>query len=106
MKIIKVYGWEKAFEEKITEERNAQANLNKRIYYLELFLNWIFYSLSPFVIFTSTIAIYLFIIGSDLTPQKAFVAILIFDLLSYPIEELPSLFSYMITVKVSLQRLR
>lgn len=105
IRTIKISAYEEAFGNLITKERNKQANFSKRIYYLQLILDWIFSSLSPFLVFTSTISIYIFVADGELTPQKAFVAILTFKILSYPLEELPSLISSLITIRISLKRI-
>ena len=106
IKIIKLYAWEKAFIKKITEKRNNQIRYIKLIYYLDMLVNWIFYSVTPFIILITTISIYIFFIdSSQFTPEIAFVAIPILNILNRPIEDLPSLIAYYFTCKVSLKRL-
>ena len=106
IKIIKLYAWEKAFIKKVTEKRYEQVYYIKLIYYLEMLANWIFFSLSPFIILTTTIGIYIFFVDdSQLKPEKAFVAISIFNILDQPIEEISSLIAYYFTCKVSTKRL-
>lgn len=49
-------------------------------------LSWLFFSVAPVLLFTATIAIYVSLVDTDLTPQKVFVALTIFNLLDVPIE--------------------
>ena len=106
IKIIKLYAWENAFISKITNERNKQAYYIKLIYYLNMVVNWIFFSFSPMITLTTTIAVYIFLIdGTQFSAQKAFVLISIFSILAYPIEQLPTLISYYFNCKVSIKRL-
>ena len=81
IKILKFYGWEKRFEQKIGDERKKQVNFNRIIYYIEMVLNWLFFSFSPFLMLTTTFAIYIFLIEGEFTADRAFSVILIFNIL-------------------------
>lgn len=49
MKVIKFYGWEKAFQKKITAERQKEINFLIKSSILGM-LNWFIYSISPIVV--------------------------------------------------------
>lgn len=56
-----------------------------------MMLNWFFFSLAPFLMLSSTFAAYVLFVGAEaFTPEKAFVVILVFNLLNIAIECLPT----------------
>lgn len=90
IKIVKFYAWEQAFLEKITFERSKEINYFKKTYINES-INWFIFSLSPIGVLLCTISVYIFVIGGEFNPEKAFVAILIFNILDSPVEILPTI---------------
>lgn len=97
MKIIKLYGWEKAFIDKVQAIRGKElANLRK-INYLLCGLQ-VLWSLSPFLVSFITFATYVALPGNILTAQKAFVSLALFNILRFPLVMLPNLVTSLITV--------
>lgn len=105
IRLIKLYAWEQAFEDKIKNERNKQADLNKKTYRLQIISSVIFNSLAPLIFFVGTISIFVFFIDSKLTHQLLFFASSIFSVISYPIRGIPSFVNQLLKVKLSLDRL-
>ena len=89
--------------ERISSQRTKQIAFSRKFYYLQMIINWLFVSFTPFVMLSATFAAYIFIAGIGFT-EKAFVILLIFNILNAPIIGIPSLTSYFITCKNSLRR--
>ena len=82
---------EKPFIERITKQRAKQVHYVRKTYLIQMFIDWLFFSLSPFIMLSSTFVVYALYVNAELfTPEKAFVVILIFNLLDFAIESLPS----------------
>lgn len=103
--VIKLSALEKVFEERISTVRNKQADINKKLYYLEMLFDLLFNSLSPLLVFLSTIAVFIFFIDPKITPQQVFFASSIFGLIMYPIKGIPKFVSQLFKNKISLDRI-
>lgn len=73
------------FCQKITNERQKEVKFLFKTYINEC-INWFVFSLSPSIVLVSIVAIYIFVTGGEFSPEKAFVSILIFNILSFPVE--------------------
>ena len=105
IKIIKLYGWEKAFIKKITKERDKEVYFNKNIKLLELASSFLI-SISSNLVLIITISAYLFLdYRTDFTNEQAFVSLALLNLIKNQICDLPILFNYFSMCKVSLHRL-
>ena len=89
--------------ERITNERIKQIACNRKFYYLQMLVNWLFVSFTPFMMLSATLAAYIFLVGGEFT-EKAFVIILVFKIMNAPIIGIPSLIAYFILARNSLRR--
>ena len=121
--MIKLYAWEKSFLASITDIRRQELLYLKKAAYLNSVLSFVSSS-SPFLvclvfywticpkevssfflqISVATFATYS-LTGNNLTPQKAFVSLALFNIIRFPISMLPSIISRLVQSHVSLRRL-
>lgn len=103
MKVIKVYAWEESFKEKVMNHRKSELqhirSSNRAIAIFSFTMNC-----TPFVVSLVTFAVYIFA-GNDLTAEKAFVAISLFNILRFPLIMLPYLLSSLMQYIVAIKRL-
>ena len=97
IKIIKFYAWEKSFMEAVSRIRQLEIKA------LRLFLCWelfivILWNLAPTLLSLITFAAYVTVYEQVLTAEKIFVSLALFNLLQYPLNVLPSVFTYSISV--------
>jgi ABC-type multidrug transport system fused ATPase/permease subunit len=104
VKVMKLYAWERAFLEQVTGSRGAElAFLRKAaIWRACSTFSW---TIAPFLVSIATFAIYT-MDGSLLTPQKAFVALALFNLLRFPLAMLPMVITSAVQAQVSIARLK
>uniref|UniRef100_T1JBD6 ABC-type glutathione-S-conjugate transporter n=1 Tax=Strigamia maritima TaxID=126957 RepID=T1JBD6_STRMM len=105
MKILKLYAWEKSFQDQINIIRAKELLLLKKILYLEAVTNFIF-QFSPFLIAITTFAAYVLSSPNNiLDAAKAFVSINLFDQIRFPLIMVPLIFSLLVQAHTSLKRL-
>lgn len=105
IKVLKLYGWEKAFMTNILKVRDRELNNLKTINYFGCALQCLWFC-APFLVSFVTFAIYVLIDESNvLTPEKAFVSLALFNILRFPLSMLPNLVTSIITTTVSVKRL-
>ena len=99
MKIIKLYGWEKAFIAKIASIRSREIANLKVMNYLSCALI-VLWNLAPFLVSLITFALYVVIdpVNNTLTAEKAFVSLSLFNILRFPLTMLPNLVTALIMV--------
>ena len=88
---------------RITDQRTKQIRFARKFYFLQMLIEWLFVSFTPFMMLSATFAGYIFFSGVEFTEQ-AFVILLIFNILDGPIIGIPSLIAYLIICKNSLRR--
>ncbi|CDR39229.1 CYFA0S03e01090g1_1 [Cyberlindnera fabianii] len=105
MKSIKLYAIEKAMLERLYYVRNELElkNLQKINTFMAAIM-FMWYCV-PFLVSCSTFSLYAYYSKSPLTPDIAFPALALFDLLSEPIYEIPSLITSIIETSVSFDRI-
>jgi len=87
IKIVKLYGWEAAFKDKILRARTVELGVLKRMGALEAVMTLVFSSTATIVSFV-TFATYVTIGQGVLTPKVVFVSLTLFDLLHEPVSRL------------------
>ena len=103
IKILKLFAWEESFYSKVQEYRNSELKELKKVYYL--YANYQFsLSLAPFVVSCATFVLYVFL-GNELTAEKAFVAISLFNIMRFPLFILPTIISNIVQYGVSAKRI-
>ncbi|XP_062521920.1 ATP-binding cassette sub-family C member 3-like isoform X2 [Corticium candelabrum] len=102
IKVIKLYAWEKSFLSVITNIRHQELHYLRKAAYLTV-ISMVTSMSSPFLVSVAAFATYS-LSGNDLTPQKAFVALSLFNILRFPLSMLPTVLSRLVQTYVSLRR--
>ncbi|KAG0369277.1 hypothetical protein BGX24_002476, partial [Mortierella sp. AD032] len=105
IKIVKLYGWEAAFKNKILEARKAELNVLRKMGALEAVMSLVFASTSTIVTFV-TFATYVTIGHGVLTPKIVFVSLALFKLLHDPVSRLAEGTAATIALIVATKRIR
>ncbi|KAJ8344971.1 hypothetical protein SKAU_G00291640 [Synaphobranchus kaupii] len=106
IKVLKLYAWELAFRDKVSEIRETELSVLKKSAFLGAMstFTWV---CTPFLVALSTFGVYVLIDERNiLDAQKAFVSLALFNLLRFPLSMLPMVISSMVEASVSLKRLR
>ncbi|XP_076608098.1 multidrug resistance-associated protein 1 [Chaetodon auriga] len=106
IKVLKLYAWELAFKDKVSEIRESELQVLKKAAYLASVstFTWV---CAPFLVALSTFTVYVLIDEHNvLDAQKAFVSLALFNILRFPLNMLPMVISSMVQASVSLTRLR
>lgn len=105
IKSIKLYGWEKAFSEKVLSARNDQElRILRKIGICQSFSNF-FWSSTPFLVAFATFASFVATANRPLTSEIIFPAISLFQLLSFPMAVFSNIINSIIEAVVSVSRL-
>ncbi|XP_061568477.1 multidrug resistance-associated protein 1 [Cololabis saira] len=106
IKVLKLYAWELAFKNKVSEIRESELQVLKKAAYLGAMstFTWV---CAPFLVALSTFSVYVLIDEHNvLDAQKAFVSLALFNILRFPLNMLPMVISSMVQASVSMKRLR
>lgn len=106
IKVLKLYAWELAFKDKVSQIRESELKVLKKAAYLGAVstFTWV---CAPFLVALSTFSVYVLIDEHNvLDAQKAFVSLALFNILRFPLNMLPMVISSMVQASVSLKRLR
>ena len=104
MKVIKLYAWEKPFIERISEVRERELSTLKSMAYLQCASSFT-WSITPFLVAFITFLTHTIISPEPLTSEKVFVALALFNLLSFPLAVFPSMINSAVEASVSFNRL-
>ncbi|CAF93260.1 unnamed protein product, partial [Tetraodon nigroviridis] len=89
IKVLKLYAWELAFKDKVSEIREHELHVLKKAGYLGAVttFTWI---CAPFLVALSTFTVYVLMDENNvLDAQKAFVSLALFNILRFPLTMLP-----------------
>eukprot|EP00127_Corallochytrium_limacisporum_P007530 Clim_evm52s253 gene=Clim_evmTU52s253 len=103
IKVIKLYSWDEFFEEKVSDIRREEVAVLRKAAYLDS-ASTFSWSTAPFFVALCTFATYT-LLGGDLTPDKAFVALSLFNLLQFPLNMLPMLITSLVQAQVAANRI-
>ncbi|XP_026991190.1 multidrug resistance-associated protein 1 isoform X3 [Tachysurus fulvidraco] len=106
IKVLKLYAWELAFKDKVSQIRESELRVLKKAAYLAAVstFTWV---CAPFLVALSTFAVYVLVDENNiLDAQKAFVSLALFNILRFPLNMLPMVISSMVQASVSMKRLR
>ncbi|KAK3724345.1 hypothetical protein QZH41_010856, partial [Actinostola sp. cb2023] len=103
IKVLKLYAWENSLHQKVMETRNSEIRLQRKALYVSASFQFTF-TFAPFLVSLATFAIYV-LTGNMLTANKAFVAISLFQILSFPLVMFPRILVSIIQARVSIGRL-
>ncbi|KAL1778841.1 multidrug resistance-associated protein 1 [Sigmodon hispidus] len=106
IKVLKLYAWELAFQDKVMDIRQEELKVLKKSAYLAAVgtFTWV---CTPFLVALSTFAVYVTVDENNiLDAKKAFVSLALFNILRFPLNILPMVISSIVQASVSLKRLR
>ncbi|CAL8093847.1 unnamed protein product [Calicophoron daubneyi] len=106
IKVIKMFAWEPAFGERITELRNQEVRYIRSIAYLNAIIASTLLC-APLLIALVSFGTYV-LTGTDhiLDAQKAFVSLTLFNIMAFPLVTLPELVAGLAQGYVSIRRIR
>ncbi|XP_052050274.1 multidrug resistance-associated protein 1 isoform X2 [Apodemus sylvaticus] len=106
IKVLKLYAWELAFQDKVMNIRQEELKVLKKSAYLAAVgtFTWV---CTPFLVALSTFAVFVTVDERNiLDAKKAFVSLALFNILRFPLNILPMVISSIVQASVSLKRLR
>merc|ERR1719402_452060 len=104
IKILKLYAWENSFMEEVKKIRDEEIKLMKRMSYFFVGMYFIM-SCTPFIITLVTFGTYVLSSPENiLDSTKAFTALSLFNIISFPLSFLPMVISGTVQAKVSINR--
>uniref|UniRef100_A0A7S0EXI0 ATP-dependent transporter ycf16 n=1 Tax=Hanusia phi TaxID=3032 RepID=A0A7S0EXI0_9CRYP len=103
IRTVKLSAWEKEVEKKLQAIRQSEARAIRNSAVL-LSLNRALMDASPILVALATFAIYT-LLGNELTADKAFTSLALFNLLGHPFTVLPKTISIVADIKVTMLRL-
>ena len=104
LKILKLFGWEEEFAEKIDEKRNDELKNVKTILYLTAFRNFINSSI-PMLISLTSITAYILQNGM-MAVEDLFTGLEMIQKLSEPLVEIPQFLTDLLTCLISMNRIQ
>ncbi|KAK3834478.1 MAG: multidrug resistance-associated protein 3 [Linnemannia gamsii] len=110
IKIVKLYGWEESFKERIAVFRNRELSSLRKIGTIFSFMSIMFQSM-PLIVTLVSFSVYATVGGpnfgpGDMSPQKVFVSISLFGMLNRPIGMLSHIIATTISVTVATSRIQ
>ncbi|KAG0096002.1 hypothetical protein BGZ93_005137 [Podila epicladia] len=110
IKIVKLYGWEDSFRDRVAVFRHRELNKLKTIGRAFSFMSIMFSSMPLFVAMVS-FSVYATVGGENfgpgnMSPQKVFVSISLFGMLNHPIGMLSHIIALTISVRVASTRIQ
>lgn len=106
MKVLKLYAWEEAFENRASDSRTREITELRKAEYLQAFgsLSW---NMSSYLVALATFAVYVQISPDNvLDANKAFVSLALFNILRYPMSILQPCIQFFVQALVAMSRLR
>ncbi|XP_072339968.1 ATP-binding cassette sub-family C member 3 isoform X2 [Scyliorhinus torazame] len=106
IKVLKLYAWEKSFEQKVLAIRQKELSILKKAAYLNA-LSTFTWTTAPFLVALTSFAVYVTVDENNvLDAQRAFVSLSLFNILRFPLNMLPQVISGVVQATVSLKRLQ
>ncbi|XP_076439591.1 multidrug resistance-associated protein 1-like [Babylonia areolata] len=106
IKVLKLYAWEKSFQQQILGIRNQELEVLKKAAYLNACSSFT-WSCAPFMVSLTTFAVYTMSDSDNvLDAEKAFVSLSLFNIMRFPMSMLPNVITNIVQASVSLKRLQ
>ncbi|KAF9586129.1 hypothetical protein BGW38_009399 [Lunasporangiospora selenospora] len=110
IKVVKIYGWERAFRERILSLRKQELVALKKLGFLQAYISIVYFSFN-LIISLLAFGAYTLWGGPDgtpgtLTPQKVFVSMTLFTMLRIPLSNLSEATTSTISIVVSTARIQ
>ncbi|KAH9490363.1 Canalicular multispecific organic anion transporter 2 [Bulinus truncatus] len=103
MKVLKVYGWEEAFEKKVSTYRSEEIRLIFKLSFVMASLSLIF-QIIPYFVQVASFGVFIAVDGY-LDPSKAFVSISLFNILTSALSMMPMFIPALVQAGVSITRI-
>jgi ABC-type multidrug transport system fused ATPase/permease subunit len=104
IRVIKYFAWEKSFEEKVEAARKVEIDALQQGAKIKAYTAFIWVA-SPVIVSLATFGVFTFL-GHILTPEIAFPALALINILRFPINALPNVISSVVDSQVSIGRLQ
>lgn len=105
IKSIKLYSWEDAFVSRLKNVRDDHELVGlKKLGQFMACMSYVF-NMTPFIVSCSTFACYVFIAKKNLTTEIVFPALMLFNMLGFPMAVFPMLISSLIEARVAVGRI-
>ncbi|KAF8566043.1 hypothetical protein P879_03282 [Paragonimus westermani] len=105
IKVVKMYAWERAFQARITELRNQEVHLIRKMAYLRAVTSVTSFCTPLFISLTTFAAYVLSSPNHVLDAKQAFVSLSLLNIMAFPLYMLPVLLSVMVQANISLRRI-
>ncbi|CAL1537561.1 unnamed protein product [Lymnaea stagnalis] len=103
MKVLKVYGWEEAFEKKVSKYRSEEIKLIFKLSLVMASLGLIF-QIIPYFVQVASFGVFI-VVDEYLDPSKAFVSISLFNILTSALSMMPMFIPALVQAGVSITRI-
>ncbi|GAB5030723.1 multidrug resistance-associated protein 1-like isoform 1, partial [Nannochloropsis oceanica] len=103
IKIIKLYAWERSFQEKIGRVRDKELRMLRQ-YMMTNIVARFTWSIVPLAVSLTSFAVYV-LMGNELTSSTAFTSIALFNILRFPLAMFPQMLSSTAEALLSLERI-
>ena len=104
IRVIKYFAWEQSFERKILDARQVEVDAIRRSANIRSWTSFL-WTASPSIVSLATFMVYT-LLGNALTPQIAFPALALINILRFPINAFPTVISSIVDSQVSIARLQ
>lgn len=104
IRFIKANAWEKYFFKKLNKARNEELKQIKKVSFYSVIAIFFFWVTTPLIL-SITFGLYTVISSEDITAEKAFTTIILFNILQWPLQGLPQSLSQLTQIWVSLKRI-
>ncbi|KAG9290281.1 hypothetical protein G9A89_022257 [Geosiphon pyriformis] len=104
VRMIKMFGWERSFHERLMFSRKIELTQIQRLFWRTTLLTLIVH-VTPFLVTLFAFATFTFGFGKTLTPAVAFTSIILFNTIKQPLQILPNLVWELLGLGVAVGRL-
>ncbi len=104
MKVIKIQAWEEDFRSKLIAKRNHELKRMRR-YFVTGAMSVTMFSSAPLLVALGTFAAYTFT-GNDIDVAEALTALVLFNILRFPLFMLPQIINRIVETGISFERVR
>jgi ABC-type multidrug transport system fused ATPase/permease subunit len=104
IRVIKFFVWESKFLKQISEVRKNELAMLKKLSMIRA-TNMLIWVMMPLLISVASFALYTFL-GNELTPEKAFTSLAIYNVLRQPASWMPRVIAQIVESRVSLKRMQ
>ncbi|KAI6652539.1 Multidrug resistance-associated protein 1 [Oopsacas minuta] len=103
IKVIKLYAWEVPNQKEVLDIRDQEMRILRYCAFLNAGVTFTWW-MAPLLVALASFATYV-LAGNPLTPQTAFVALALFNIIRFPLIMIPFLIAFLVECSVSIQRM-